>query len=51
MSGNLVERLASLAERNNRAHRTAYVADGIRYSYGDVHEGAGRAAAALLGPG
>ncbi|MEV6231244.1 AMP-binding protein [Saccharopolyspora shandongensis] len=51
MFGNLVERLASLAERNNWAPRTAYVADGLRYSYGDVHEGAGRAAAALLGAG
>lgn len=51
MFRNLVERLASLAERNNWTHRTAYVADGLRYSYGDVHEGAGRAAAALLEAG
>ncbi|MCX4660592.1 class I adenylate-forming enzyme family protein [Streptomyces uncialis] len=54
-SGNLAELLAATARAHGWLGRRAYVVEGRSYLFSEVHEGAGRAAAAFiargLGPG
>ncbi|WP_425247602.1 class I adenylate-forming enzyme family protein [Streptomyces sp. NEAU-NA10] len=50
-SGNLVELLEASARAHGRLERTAYIDDGVEYSFRAVFEGAEQAAAAFAGRG
>src|SRR5215471_18621841 len=49
--GNFAARLLGEAEKRGILGRRAYIADGMAYTFGDVHEGARRAATGLAKTG